>query len=172
MDASVYVNAWWNGAALDRLIDARHAQVVDAVVPILAAEHWQPITEFTFAEFSERGSIDVFAGHDVSHSVFVGEAKTEWGSIEETLRRLHIKARLAPKLGRDAFGWQPTAVGAALIFPEDRTARRVAQRFAATLDASLPAHSRDVRRWIHEPSGSIRGVWFLTDASYARISRK
>jgi hypothetical protein len=63
------------------------------------------------------------------------------------------------------------SIGAALVFPDDRTARRIAERFAATLDAALPARSRDVRRWIQQPTGDLRGLWFLTNAAGARTSR-
>jgi hypothetical protein len=171
LDAAVYINAWWNGAALDRLIDSRHAAVVDSIVAVLTSASWRALTEYTFATHGERGAIDVFGGRDDARAVFVGEAKSEWGSIEETLRRLHVKVRLAPRLAVEAFGWRPLSIGAALVFPDDRTARRIAERFAATLDAALPARSRDVRRWIQQPTGDLRGLWFLTNAAGARTSR-
>jgi hypothetical protein len=142
------------------------------VVPVLAADGWRILTEFTFAEFGERGSIDVFAGRDDERAVFVGEAKSEWGSMEETLRRLHVKARLAPKLANEAFGWQAQIVGCVLVFPEDRTARRVADRFAATLNSALPSRGREIRTWIREPSSNLRGLWFLSDAAVSRGSGK
>ena len=129
-----------------------------------------PEPEVTFAERGERGSIDIFAGHELAKAVFVGEAKSEWGSLEETLRRLHVKIRLAPELARSTFGWKPTFVGAALIFPEDRTARRISERFAATLDTALPARGTEIRRWLRSPSGNLRGIWFLTNAADRRIS--
>jgi hypothetical protein len=169
-DAAIYVNAWWNGAALDRLIDSRHAAVVDGCVSKLTAKGWRCLTEHSFAVYGERGSIDIFAGRDDAKAVFVGEAKSEWGSIEETLRRLHLKIRLAPGLAGEVFGWRPLFVGAALVFPEDRTARRIADRFAATLDAAFPSRGLEVRRWVRSPHGNLRGIWFLTDAAPRRAS--
>ena len=99
---------------------------------------------------------------------FFGEAKSEWGSLEETLRRLHMKTRLAPRIAHSAFGWRPESVAGVLIFPEDRTARRIAGRFSATLDAALPADSRAIRRWLKDPAGDLRGIWFLTSAGHGR----
>jgi len=168
LGASIRVTAWWNGAALDRLIDQRHAGVVEATARVLPRFGFQVHTEVSFNEFGERGSIDVFAGHAAARALFVGEAKSEWGSLEETLRRLDVKVRLAPKIGKSKFGWQPSCVAGVLIFAEDRTARRVADNFSATLRASLPSRGREIRDWLHGPSGDLRGIWFLTDAGLGR----
>lgn len=171
LEGSIFVNAWWQGAALDRLADSRHATVIEASLRVLRRDGWRPLTEVTFSEFGERGSIDVFAAHDEARAVLVGEAKSEWGSIEETLRRLHVKTRLAPNLAVREFGWRPKVVGCVLIFPEDRTARRVADRFSETLNAAFPARGRAIRSWLRAPSGDLRGIWFLTDAGMDRASR-
>jgi hypothetical protein len=117
----------------------------------------------SFSEFGERGSIDLFAADESRSAVFVGEAKSAWGSIEETNRRLDMKARLAPKLTFDRFGWRPLALAKVLIFPDDRTARRTAARFEATLGAAYPARAREIRAWLRKPSGTLAGIWFLSN---------
>ena len=172
LDATLRVSAWWNGAALDRLIDERHAAVVERTARTLAAYGFRVATEVSFNEYGDRGSIDVFAGHVPMRAAFVGEAKSEWGSLEETIRRLDVKIRIAPKLALTTFGWRAAFVAGVLIFPEDRTARRIADRYAATLGASFPARGREVRRWLRQPSGDVRGIWFLTDAETDRHVRK
>jgi hypothetical protein len=83
LGAAVRLTAWWEGAALDRLLDQEHAAVVEALAHELQRRHFRVMTEFSFSEFGERGSIDVFGGLDLRRAVFVGEAKSEWGSIEE-----------------------------------------------------------------------------------------
>lgn len=171
LGATVRVSAWWNGAALDRLLDERHAQVVERTVAALRRFAWLVEPEFTFSEWRERGSIDVFAAHPLTRSVLVGEAKSVWGSVEETLRVLNVKSRLAPVLAKRHFGFQPQSVATVLVFPEDRTARRVAQRFAATLDAAFPARNREVKAWIRQPEGNLRGLWFLTNVDRDRPPR-
>jgi hypothetical protein len=60
-----------------------------------------------FSGYGERGAIDVFALHPVGLACAVNEVKTRFGSLEETIRRLDVKARLAPKLCLDPFGVRP-----------------------------------------------------------------
>jgi hypothetical protein len=173
LGATVRLTAWWNGAALDRLLDERHAHVVDGGVRRLGLFGWPTIqTEVSFNEWGERGSIDLFAARPDVEAVFVGEAKSEWGSIEETIRRLDVKARLAPTISEKRFGFRPRSVGVVLIFPEDRTARRIAQRYEATLAAAYPARNRQVRRWLRRPSGPLRGLWFLSDVDSDRARNR
>jgi len=165
--AKAQINVWWNGAALDRLTDQVHAQVVNSTAMILSRYGFHMRTEYTFNEYGERGSIDLFAGNDVARAVFVGEAKSEWGSLEETLRRQDLKVRLAPKLAEEAFGWRPSSVATVLIFPADRTAQRVVERYRAAL-AGYPARAREIRTWLRNPSGPLGGIWFLSDAGLGR----
>jgi hypothetical protein len=167
LDAKAQITVWWNGAALDRLIDQAHAQVVNATALILPRYGFRVLTEFTFNEYGERGSIDVFAAHDALRAVFVGEAKSEWGSLEETLRRQDLKVRLAPKLAEQAFGWRPKCVASVLLFPRDRTAQRVAERYRPSL-ANYPARARAIRAWLHRPAGKLGGIWFVSNAALGR----
>lgn len=163
-DARARLTLWWNGADLDRLLDARHAGVVETGLGELRKYGWRTAGEVSFNEYGERGSIDLLAAKESESAVFVGEAKSEWGSIEETLRGLDVKARLAPRIAFQAFGFRPRAVAAVLLFPEDRTARRVAERYAVTLDSAFPARAHEIRRWLKQPAGHLRGPWFLTNA--------
>ncbi len=165
LGARVRVTVWWNGAALDHLLDERHAELVETSIAVLRANAWRTEAEVTFSEYGERGSIDVLGGHEATRSVFVGEVKTAWGSMEETNRRLDVKVRLAPKLAMERFGWRPKAVARVLILPADRSLRRVAHRHALTLESVYPARSRAVRNWIRRPAGPLRGMWFLSDGS-------
>jgi hypothetical protein len=171
-DAWARLTVWWNGADLDRLLDARHAGVVEAGLAELRKSGWRTAGEVSFSEYGERGSIDILGANESQAAVFVGEAKSEWGSIEETLRRLDVKARLAPKIAFQTFGFRPRVVAAVLLFPEDRTARRVGDRYAVTLDSAFPARGREIRRWLKTPVRSLRGLWFLTNATpdaHARV---
>jgi hypothetical protein len=159
----VRLTVWWNGAALDRLLDERHAQLVERVIALLRACGWSTLTEVTYSEWGERGSIDVLAAHQATQLAFVGEVKSEWGSIEETNRRLDAKVRLAPKLVENHFGWRPTALARVLILPDEMTARRIALGHRLTLESAYPARGREVRAWIRRPTGDLRGLWFLSE---------
>lgn len=163
LGATVRITAWWDGASLDRLIDARHAGVVEASVRAFQRYEWPVATEGSFSEYGERGSIDILAARQDRGIVVVGEAKSAWGSIEETLRALDIKVRLAPTIAKHRLGWVPTTVAVLLIFPEDPTARRIARQHNATLGVAFPARNREIRRWLRQPVGPLRGLWFLSD---------
>jgi hypothetical protein len=162
-DARVRVSVWWNGAAIDRLLDQRHAGLVDLSIVVLRRFDWDTQTEITFSDYGERGSLDLFAAKPAVAAVLVGEVKSDWGSMEETLRRLDVKARLAPKLAVATFGFKPAVVGRVLILPEESTARRVAAKYAATLDAALPDRNRRIGAWLRSPAGPLRGLWFLSE---------
>lgn len=163
LGASVKITAWWNGASLDRLIDSEHASVIEAGVREFQRYAWPVLTEVSFNEWGERGSIDLLCARRPEQTVVVGEAKSAWGSIEETLRTLDVKVRLAPTIVEKRLGWIPLHVAALLIFPEDESCRRVARRHAATLSVAFPARNREVRRWLRRPTGSLRGLWFLSN---------
>jgi hypothetical protein len=163
LGGSVRISAWFEGATLDRLIDAEHAPVVDKAIEKVLAFGWSRVDpEVSFNEFGDRGSIDFFGAHEAARAVLVGEAKSAWGSMEETLRSLDVKVRLAPTIALKRFGWKPASVGVVLAFPESGPARRVATRFSATLFAAFPARNREIREWLRRPSGPLRGLWFLS----------
>jgi transcriptional regulator with XRE-family HTH domain len=55
LGARVEVRVLWQGEALDRLLDARHAALVESVVRFLRAADWEVATEVSFNERGERG---------------------------------------------------------------------------------------------------------------------
>src|SRR3990172_7118955 len=63
LDARLYVNAAYHGAAADRLLDERHASIVAARVEWHSRHGWQPRVEVSFSDFGERGSIDLLGWH-------------------------------------------------------------------------------------------------------------
>jgi transcriptional regulator with XRE-family HTH domain len=168
LDARLKTTAWWRGAAADRLLDESHARLVEQVVLLLVRRGWRTASEVTFSDYGERGSIDVFAGHEPTASLLVGEVKASLGSLEEMNRTLDVTVRLAPKICRARFGWAPRVVSRLLILPNDRTARRVVERHAQTMTAIYPQRGRDVREWLWRPTGSLSAIWFVSDAVNSR----
>ena len=165
LDARLKTTAWWRGAAADRLLDEAHAGLVENIISLLVRRGWDALSEVTFADYGERGSIDVFAGHERTASVLVGEVKASIGSLEETNRTVDTKVRLAPKICLARFGWRPATVSRVLILPNDRTLRRVIERHGQTMAAIYPHRSRDVRAWLWRPSGAISAIWFVSDGA-------
>ena len=99
------VRVYWQGEALDRLRDERHAAIVERVLRLLTAEGWIARTEVSFSEYGERGSIDVFALHPKVGALLVIEVKSAVPDLQATLSNLDRKTRLAPGLAR-ALGWE------------------------------------------------------------------
>lgn len=171
LDARLDLTVRYHGAAIERLLDEGHAGLVAAFLRLLHQLGWETRVEVTFNDYGERGSIDIVAWHRVRRALLVVEVKSEVGSVEGTLRPFDIKCRLAPKVVRHQFGWEPSTVGRLLLLPEDRTARRTVERHRAVFDQKLPSRSRDLRRWLRDPEGIAAGIWFLTIGDRADTKR-
>jgi transcriptional regulator with XRE-family HTH domain len=156
----------WQGEALDRLLDAEHAALVERVVRWLRAEGWDVAPEAMFVLAGQRGSVDVLAFHPETGALLIVEVKTVVPDMQAMLSAIDRKTRAAPILARDR-GWRATTVGTLLVLPEDRTARRRVETHRATLEAALPARTRAVRRWVRHPEGAMAGILFLPGAASA-----
>lgn len=150
----------WRGGAIDRLLDERHAKLVGGVARELQALGWQVHLEVTFSVYGERGSIDIVAHHVDRSLVLIVEIKTELTSIEETIRRIDVKERLAPKIVMDRFGWHPRTVGRLLVVLDVSTNRRRVATHDQSLMPAFPDRGATVRRWLREPAGRLSGLWF------------
>jgi transcriptional regulator with XRE-family HTH domain len=161
--ARLHVRALWRGEELDRLLDRDHARIVDDLISLLTPDGWTPIPEATFQVAGERGSIDVLAWHETTGTLLVIEVKTVVPDIQATVAGLDRKARIAPVLARQR-GWTVRGVARLLVLPDDRTARRRIEAFAATFDRALPARTAAIKRWLAAPAGPLAGVMFLSDS--------
>jgi transcriptional regulator with XRE-family HTH domain len=152
----------WRGAALDRLLDQRHADLAAAGVRWLERYGWSPHVEISYSVYGERGSIDILGVRPVERAVVVEEVKTEFGSLEGTVRKLDEKVRLvAERICEDRFGWRPESVGRILVLPDTDTARRTVRRHETLLGPTFPARGADLRRWVRTPDGPLSGILFL-----------
>jgi transcriptional regulator with XRE-family HTH domain len=170
LDGRATVDVRWRGAALDRLLDQRHAALCERVVETLEKSGWNTRAEVSYMRYGERGSIDVLGWHPLYRALLVVEVKTGFGSAEETLRKHDEKVRLGPKIALDRFGWQAMSVSRVLVLPDDRTTRR---RFASVrrlFESVMPSSTVDVKRWIREPRRPLAGVWFLPVIARSSLS--
>ncbi len=151
----------WRGGALDRLLDERHAELVGAFADRLRRAGWVVVIEATFSEYGERGAIDIVAARPDHRAALVVEAKTEVVSVEETLRRLDVKTRLAPRVAAERLGWRPMVVGRCLVIADGSTARRRVARHARVLDQAFPVRGHAVGVWLGRPTGPMSGLLFL-----------
>lgn len=173
-DAEIVLIVRWRGGELERILDRRHATLGERLVTKLERLGWTVVPEVSFSHFGERGSIDLLAWRAVTRTLLVIELKTELTSIEETIRRHDVKARLAATVAQDRFGWEARPVSRLLVLPDERTPRRQVERFANVLGRAYPHRGREVRAWLAAPGGPrpISGLVFLTDSDEARLRQR
>jgi transcriptional regulator with XRE-family HTH domain len=165
LGARIDVRVLWQGEGLDRLLDARHASLVELVVGLLTSSDWNVAPEVSFNIRGERGSIDILAFHRRSGSLLVIEVKSVVPDIQAMLVGIDRKGRPARDIARER-GWVVTLVTRMLVLPDDRTARRRVQIHSATIDTILPARTIEIRRWLRDPVGPMPGVLFVSDAHH------
>ncbi len=168
LDAEAVVVVTWRGGQLDRLLDERHADIVGRVARLLRRRGWEVVTEATFSEYGERGSVDLLAWHAATRTLLVVEVKTEVASAEELLRRHDVKVRLGPRIARERFGQAPAAIGRLLVVAEGATNRRRISNLEDVIGTSYPARGPGVRRWLSAPSGPLAGLLFVEGSRTSR----
>lgn len=159
LGARTSLRVLWQGEALDRLLDAAHAGLVDQVVAILVERGWEVVAEATFNHFGERGSIDILAWHPASRALLIVEVKSVVPDIQ-ALAGMDRRQRIGLILARQR-GWHVASVSRLIVLPEDRTARRRIASHAATFDSAYPTRTRAVRQWLAAPSEALAGIMFL-----------
>lgn len=156
----------WRGGQIDRLLDERHASLVGQVADELVRDAWNVHVEITFSEFGERGSIDILALRPSDGIALVIEIKTELTAIDDTIRRLDVKSRLAVKLVFDRFGWRPTAVSRMLVVLDRSTNRRRVTAHEGSLARAFPDRGPGLRRWLQAPAGRVSGLRFVSPTDF------
>jgi transcriptional regulator with XRE-family HTH domain len=175
LGARTSIRLLWQGEALDRLLDAAHAGLVDQVVAMLVQHGWDVVPEATFNHFGERGSIDVLAWHPATGALLIVEVKSVVPDMQAMLSGIDRKQRIAPAMAR-ARGWRVSSVSRLIVLPDDRTARRRVAEHAATFDRAYPVRTRAARRWVAAPAGTMAGIMFLPSSPGAtarhRVGRR
>jgi transcriptional regulator with XRE-family HTH domain len=162
LEARLELRVVWRAGELDRLVDQRHAAIVESVIRVLRDAGWEVRAEVPFSHFGDRGSVDVFAWHAASGAILLIEVKSQVYSVEETLRRFQTKIRLAAVIAKDHVGWTPRIVGSALVLPESAGTRRRIDAHPATFSASFPDRGRELRAWLRRPDRRLAAIWFLS----------
>lgn len=147
------------GADLDRMLNARHAKLIESIIARLAAEHpaWIVVPEVSFAIYGERGVIDIVAWNPEQRALLIVEVKTEIVDVGEMLGTLDRKRRLARDIVRDR-GWDPATISSWIVIAENRTNQRRIAEHRATLRAAYPHDGRRMSAWLSDPAGSIAAL--------------
>ncbi len=161
LDGVLDLDFRWRGDAMNRLIDERHAAIVDQLVALYRAARWDVAVEVTFSENGERGSIDVFAWHPIVQIVAVNEVKASVVEAGRTVIGVDRKSRLAPEIAKER-GWICRGVARFLVVAEGSTTRDRIARHADTFRTAFPMGGRESLGWIRNPTSSPpSGLIFL-----------
>ena len=161
LGADVDVRIRWQGADLDRITGAAHAELHESIAEHLARWldwTWRP--EVSFSIWGERGVIDILAWHPASRSLLIIELKTELVDPQELVATMDRRVRLGKEIAR-GLGWHPTTVSAWVIVVEaPRTGGGAPCPIAAD---GVPRRRHAIRRWLRAPDGSISALSFWSD---------
>jgi transcriptional regulator with XRE-family HTH domain len=166
------VTLGWRAPELERLRDRLHAAMVEDVAAALLPFGWEVVPEFSFNQYGDRGSVDVLAWHAGAQALLIVETKTRLWDLQATLHALDRKRRVLPDVVARDRGWRSQALGVVLVLPELSTHRHVVERHAATFEAAFPQRQVEVKRWLAEPRGDLRGLWFLPIARHDDIGQR
>ena len=161
----------WQGADLDRLLDARHAAMHESMAGLLGGlDGWQFEPEVSFSIYGERGIIDILAWHPGRRMLLVIELKTEIVDVSGLLGSMDRRRRLARAIGA-RFGWDAIAVSTWVVIADSRTNRRALATHARVLRAKFPIDGRSMRRWLRVPDGRVDALGFLPDRQAMTLRR-
>ena len=171
LDAHVDVELRWRGGQLDRLLDARHAALQQEVIRRLSrAPGWTVVAEASFSVYGERGSIDVLGWHAETRSVLVVEVKTRVLDLQDLLRTMDQRRRLAPTIARGR-GWAAQTVSTWVIVEGTDANRRRVRRHADLFATAFPSPGRAMPSWLREPAGPIHALSFVAIAHQGSPTR-
>jgi transcriptional regulator with XRE-family HTH domain len=165
LEVRVDLTALWRGGDLDRLLNAGHSALHEAVARRFHDElpAWTLAPEVSFSIYGERGVVDILAWHPGRRALLVIELKTDIVDVNELVGTFDRKRRLARQIGLSR-GWDPVAASSWLIVVDTRTNRRRVDAHAAMLHGSLPEDATAIRFWIRDPVGTVNRLSFWTDS--------
>lgn len=166
LDISVDISVRWHGADLDRLLSTGHAAMHEIVGALLnTITGWGHQAEVSFSIYGERGVIDILAWHAPTRSLLIVELKTTLGDPQAVVATMDRRIRLGKRIAAER-GWDPLTVSSWVLIADGPTNRRHVTRHAVLLRGRFPAQGPSMRAWLREPSGTIHGLSFLSDARH------
>ena len=171
LGATLDVHLRWQGADLDRVTGAAHADLHEALVGLLGRRHpWVWRGEVSYSIYGERGVIDILAWHEPSRSLLIIELKTELVDPQELVSTMDRRMRLAHRVAA-RFGWKPTTVSCWVVLSEGTTNRRRVERHRRLLRTAFPAEGQELRTWLRAPSGGLSALSLWSDVRLGRVRR-
>lgn len=161
----------WHGGDLDRVVNAGHAALHEALAPYLGSLPgwlWRP--EVSFSIWGERGVIDILAWHPGTSSLLIIELKTALVDPQELTATMDRRVRLGREIAR-GLGWEPATVSAWVVLADTRTNHRRVGRHRGLLRTAFPADGHAMRTWLRRPAGTIFALSYWTDVGSGATRR-
>ena len=157
LEARLELQLWTRSGDIERIANARHAELVESAIGALVAAGWVARPEVSFNLRGERGVVDIVAWHADTRTLLIIEVKTEVVDVGELFGTFDRKRRVAVDIGRQ-LGFDPTVVAAALLIADTHTNHRRIHEHAATFGAALPDDGKRFRAFLRRPSGSLAAI--------------
>jgi transcriptional regulator with XRE-family HTH domain len=165
LGATIDLDVRWRGGDADRLLNAAHTQLAEAIARHLdRCPGWSYVPEAAFAIGAERGVIDLLAFHLATGSLLIIEVKTTLTDIPRLLEVTSRRLRLAPRIAAER-GWSVRSVSSWIVVADSTANRRLARSVRSMLRATAPADGRAIRAYLSAPLGSISALSFWSNAT-------
>jgi hypothetical protein len=160
-------------AALDRLVNARHSALGEAVIAwIESFDGWVTRPEVSFSIYGERGVVDLLAWHAATRVLLLIELKTDVVDVGELLATFGRKARLGPQVAA-TLGFRPDRIGAVVIVAGSMANRRRVAAHRSTFQAALPDRVVAVRGWLRWPTiaapAALRALMYFSNSHHGHV---
>jgi transcriptional regulator with XRE-family HTH domain len=161
----------YQGAELDRIMNAAHGEMHESLAAYLGAlDGWTWLPEVTFAHYGERGVIDILAWHAETCSLLIIELKTELVDPHELVAVMHRRVRLGHVIAEQQ-GWVPATVSAWVVIRDSATERRRLRKHAGLLRGAFPDDGRTARGWLRRPRGELFALSFWSGVTPGGTSK-
>jgi transcriptional regulator with XRE-family HTH domain len=159
LEVSVDLQPRGRGSDLDRMVNARHSALHEAIVRTIKRQfpRWEIASEVSFNIWGERGVIDVLLWHPGRRALLIIELKTELVDPGELMATMDIRHRLAREIVA-ARGWRPATVSTWVIVARSRTNERRLASFRTMLRSAFPSDGRSMTAWLRGPIGAVAGL--------------
>ena len=165
LDVRVDLVARWRAGDLDRLLNAGHSALHDAVAAWFkeAFPAWELAPEVSFNIYGERGVVDIVAWHPGRRALLIIELKTDIADVNELIGTFDRKRRLAREIVKER-GWVPTTVSGWVIVSAGRTNRARIAAHGAMLRAACPLDGRSILAWLADPTRAMAALSMWSSA--------
>lgn len=161
LEINVDINVRFRAGDLDRLLNAKHSALHEAVAEMFkdGLPEWATEHEVSFAIYADRGVIDIVAWHPGRRALLIIELKTDVADVNDLLATMDQRRRLARQIVKDR-GWDPLTISTWVIFANSRTNRKRVAAHATVLRSAFPQDGRTMASWLADPTERIDALSF------------